>query len=355
MKKLLGLLVFCLMLPSAFAESSATGKDFLRTTDEQNTINIFRQVSPAVVHISTLTSTAKPVTDPPQQGIGSGFIFDRRGYILTNAHVIEGAEIIDVILGNGELIKGTVIGADGATDIAIVKIEPPSGSMPVVTMGDSSRLEIGQKAIAIGNPYGLDQTISVGIVSGLNRITPNPARSGSQLYIQTDAAINFGNSGGPLLNSQGEVIGINTAIIASAQNLAFAVPINTAKAVIPELLASGRVVRPWLGITGRALTKKIMDLIKLPLAEGILVEEVQKGSPADKAGIKTGELLITVEGEKYLLGGDIITKINGQPTPDVPQFLRIISRLKPGDNIKMEIFREGKIKKLELTLSEKPQ
>lgn len=355
MKKLFWSILHGLLMLSFFAHSPAWGKDFLRTNDEQNTINIFREVSPAVVFISTLTSTAKPITEPPQAGIGSGFIFDRQGYILTNAHVVEDAEIIDVILDDGSKVKGTVVGSDPATDIAVVKIEPPPPGLPVAALGDSSHLEVGQKAIAIGNPYGLDQTISVGVISGLNRISPGPGRSGSQLFIQTDAAINFGNSGGPLLNSQGEVIGINTAIILGAQNLAFSIPINIAKAVIPELMASGRVVRPWLGITGRAVNKKIIELIRLPLAEGILVEEVEKGSPAEKAGIKAGELPIMVEGEKYILGGDIITKINDQPIPDVPRFLRTIAVLKAGDTIKLELFRQGKIKKIEITLSEKPR
>lgn len=355
MKKLLGLILLGLIVTPAWAQAPGGGRDFLRTNDEQNTINIFREVSPAVVFISTLTSTAKPVTEPPQKGIGSGFIFDRRGYILTNAHVVEEAEVIDVILDDGSQVKGTLVGLDSATDIAVVKIDPPAAGLPVVRLGDSSRLEIGQKAIAIGNPYGLDQTISVGIISGLNRLSPGLIRLGSQLFIQTDAAINFGNSGGPLINSQGEAIGINTAIIPGAQNLAFALPINTAKAVIPELLASGRVIRPWLGITGRAVNKKLLELIKLPLTEGILVEEVQKGSPAEKAGIKAGELNLTIEGDKYILGGDIITKINGQPLPDVSQFLRTIAPLKAGDTIKIEIFSEGKTRVLEVTLTEKPQ
>jgi S1-C subfamily serine protease len=223
----------------------------------------------------------------------------------------------------------------------------------VAVLGDSDSVRIGEDALAIGNPFGLEQTLTRGVVSGLNRILP-----GSPLLtlplIQTDASINPGNSGGPLMNRCGKVIGITTSILAEAQNIGFAIPINVTKSVIPELIKHGRVIRPWLGVNGKQVKKDLMEIINLPLVEGFLVETVEPGSPAQQAGINGGELSVTIGGTEFLIGGDIITEINGQSLKDSKDFLKVISSLKVGDKVGLTLFHKKETRHVGLTLPERP-
>jgi S1-C subfamily serine protease len=221
-------------------------------------------------------------------------------------------------------------------------------------LGDSDAVRIGEEVVAIGNPLGLEQTLTRGVVSGVNRILPESPMSMMLPLIQTDAPINPGNSGGPLLNRCGEVIGINASILAEAQNIGFAVPINIAKQVIPEMVERGRVIRPWFGISGKLIKKELMEIINIPLVDGFLVETIEPESPARQAGLHGGGLPITIAEMEFLLGGDIITEINGQSLDEPDKFVKLIRSLKVGDKVRLTLYREKKTEKVEFSLPERP-
>jgi len=256
----------------------------------------------------------------PQKGAGSGFIIDRDGHILTNEHVVRGADGIEISLRDGRKFKGKIIGSDAALDVAIIKIE--AADLPFVVLGESEKLRPGEWVVAIGNPYGFANTVTAGIVSAVNRDLKD---LGKNNLIQTDAAINPGNSGGPLLNLKGEVVGINVAIVAGAQSIGFAIPIASVKEIIAELIESGRVVRPWLGIYMRDVDEKIADYFGLPLAQGVIVSEVVKDSPAEKMGVK-----------KY----DIIRAIDNNQLKSAAEISGMIARMRPGDEVVLTIYRQ---------------
>jgi serine protease Do len=314
---------------------------------------LFLRVSPSVVSISALTLDPFKITSRVSMAAGSGFIVNDEGLVLTNSHVVFGCQAIFVTLDDGRKTEAKLLGADPIFDLAVLRIpHPPEGHI-AISLGDSDSVRIGEDVIAIGNPFGLEQTLTRGIISGLNRIVP-----GSPLltlpFIQTDASINPGNSGGPLMNRCGEVIGINTSILAEAQNIGFAVPINVAKHIIPELVKHGRVIRPWLGISGKLIEKELMNIINLPLVDGFLIETVDPGSPAHQAGVQGGELPLTIAGMEFLLGGDILTEINGQTLDHPDDFLEAIGSLKVGDKVSLTLFRSKETRNVELTLSERP-
>ncbi len=306
-----------------------------------------KKVTPAVVNISTISK--KKMVQPffefspfdeffrgmqpkPQyrreKSLGSGFIISKDGYILTNDHVVRDAETIKVKLSNDKVYDGRVVGSDPKTDLAVVKISY-SEDLPVAVLGDSSKLEVGQWAIAIGNPFGLSRTVTVGVVSATGR-----TGMGIETYedfIQTDAAINPGNSGGPLLNVYGEVIGINTAIVAAGQGIGFAIPINMAKQIIPQLVKKGSVSRGWLGVSIQPVTEELARSFGLKQAQGALVSEVMAGGPAAKAGVKQG---------------DVIISFAGKTVRDVQQLQRIVADTPVGGKAVMEVVRGGKMLKL---------
>jgi S1-C subfamily serine protease len=267
--------------------------------------------------------------------------------------VVFGRQLIIVTLDDGRKIETELLGADPIFDLAVLRIPGPPEGHPKAVLGDSDSVRIGEDVIAIGNPFGLEQTLTRGVISGLNRIIP-----GSPLLtlplIQTDASINPGSSGGPLMNRCGEVIGINASILAEAQNIGFAIPINVAKSFIPDLVKDGRVIRPWLGISGKLVKKDLMEIINLPLVDGFLIETVDPGSPAQEAGIHGGGLPLTIAGTEFLLGGDIITEINGQSLDDSENFLKVIASLKVGDKVGLTLFHRKETRYVELTLPERP-
>lgn len=265
-----------------------------------------------------------PDQDLKQRSLGSGFIISKDGYVLTNNHVVSGADEIIVSLADSEEFKAKVVGTDDKTDIALIKIEAKNKEFPVAVLGDSETLEIGEWVVAIGNPFGFGHTLTQGIVSAKSRVI------GAGLYdnfIQTDAAINPGNSGGPLINMQGQVIGINTAIVASGQGIGFATPINMAKEILPELKATGEVARGWLGVAIQDVTPEIARAVGLKEAKGAMVTSVYAGDPADKAGMKPG---------------DIILKIEGRDVSDPRALTRIIGSLKPNARVTLVVWREGR-------------
>jgi serine protease Do len=314
---------------------------------------LFQRVSPSVVSISGLALDPFKVSGRISTVAGSGFIIDDEGLVLTNSHVVFDRQAIVVILDDGSKVEANVLGADPIFDLAVLRIPVPNEGHPVAVLGDSDSVRIGEDVIAIGNPFGLEQTLTRGIVSGLNRILP-----GSPLLtlplIQTDASINPGNSGGPLINRCGEVIGINTSILAEAQNIGFAIPINVAKSIIPELVEHGRVIRPWLGVSGKLVKRELMEIINLPLVDGFLIETVDPGSPAQQVGIHGGDLPLTIGGTEILLGGDIITEINGQAADNPEDLLKLIGTLKVGDKVRLTLFHKNKTRNIELNLPERP-
>src|SRR4030095_11904222 len=273
---------------------------------------IFDQVSPAVVFIYATSINPYQVADRVQHVVGSGFIFDASGLILTNSHVACGRQSLEVRLDDGTTVPARLVGADPILDIAVLRIKKPNQeALPAALLGDSNRVRVGEDALAIGNPLGLAQTLTRGTVSATNRVLPPTFFAFQEPLIQIDTPINPGNSGGPLLNRCGEVVGITTAVVPDAQSIGFAIPINLAKSVIPSLLAQGHVIRPWLGFHGQFIDHDVHELLRIPTTRGFLIEVVEPGSPAEQAKLRGGGLELNISGRDFLIGGDIITSLNG--------------------------------------------
>jgi serine protease Do len=269
------------------------------------------------------------------KSLGSGFIIDKKGFIVTNNHVIENADEIIVKLSDEKEFKAKIVGRDPLTDLALLKIDPKDEDLTVLEMGDSSKTEVGEIVVAIGNPFGLEFSVTAGIISAKGRVLGSGPYDN---FMQTDASINPGNSGGPLVNLEGKVIGINTAIIASAQGLGFAIPVNMLKELLPKL-KTGKVLRGWLGVTVQHIDDKLAKTFGLKDTKGALIADVVKGDPADKAGIKAG---------------DIVLKINGKNVSSEKDLINIIGRMSPKEIAKLEILRDGKIIHIDVKLGKRP-
>jgi S1-C subfamily serine protease len=329
--------------------------------DEGTVVSLYDKAIPAIVEIDTTVKNSNfsinpfnPFSNnsPTEQGIGSGFFIDKEGHILTNNHVIDNATSVKVVLYDGTTVEGKVVGRDRQNDLAIVSIDTGKvNSISYLTLGNSDAIKPGQMAVALGSPFGLSGSVTVGIVSGTGRTLPSDNRRAISNVIQTDAAINPGNSGGPLLNSKGEVIGINTAIEASGSGIGFAVPINTAKKVLPAMLKGGDVKTSWLGITGMEITQDLAKTLSLPVDKGVYVLEATSGGPADKAGIK-GSGYDNQNQPKS--GGDIITKVDNVTVAKVPDMTGYFNGKQPGDKITLSIYRDGKQQNVDVTLGEWP-
>jgi S1-C subfamily serine protease len=305
-----------------------------------------------------------PFGEPESSGggtaTGSGIVIDDKGHILTNNHVIEGADKIEVKLGESDHeYTAQVVGTDPASDLALIKVEAPGNELDPLTLGDSAKMEVGDPVVAIGNPFGLDRTVTSGIVSALQRQIQAPNGFSIDNVIQTDAAINPGNSGGPLINDEGEVIGINSQIETGGGNdgnvgIGFAIPINTAKEVIHELETKGSVEHAYMGISGITILPQLAKAVNLPVTKGVLVETVEKGGPADKAGLEAGNTPATIEGAEITLGGDIITEADGQKVTNMEQIVELVTSKNPGDEITVKYLRDGKEKTATVTLGTRP-
>lgn len=344
--------------PPSFDLPQASSGPATLTEDERNNIEIYKAVSPGVVNIRTVTLVQDFFAVYPEEGSGSGSIIDDQGHILTNYHVIEGARQLFVTLADGSEYRATLIGGDPDTDLAVIKINAPREKLTVVPMGDSDKLAVGQKVLAIGNPFGIGQTLTRGIISALGR--PLRAENGRLIEgaIQTDASINPGNSGGPLLNSRGEMIGVNTAILSPSRGsvgIGFAIPINLARRVVPDLIAYGRVRRPWLGIDVFPIpVSALADELGLPVRSGVMVSQVISGESADRAGIRGGNQPVRIRGRLFYLGGDIIYEINGERITSVDDISRILTRFRPGETVTVTIYRGRQRMTLSVKLTEKP-
>jgi S1-C subfamily serine protease len=328
---------------------------------ERENIDIYEKLNSAVVNITTETMAINWFLEPvPQEGSsGSGSIIDRRGYVLTNNHVIQNAHKVFINMADGSQFEGTVVGVDNESDLAVLKFEPPAGMvLQTILYGDSKSLKVGQKVLAIGNPFALERTLTVGIVSGLGRPIQTSGNRIIRDMIQTDASINPGNSGGPLLDTQGKMIGINTMIYSpsgGSVGIGFAVPVNTAMRVVNELIQYGKVRRGWIDATVVQIFPSLVRYAKLPVDAGLLISRTKKGGLAEKAGLKQGNEPVQYGRSVIYLGGDIITSVNGLKTKTLADLYASLEASKPGDVVKVEIMRGGQTSVLQMTLADREE
>jgi S1-C subfamily serine protease len=328
---------------------------------ERENIAIYQRLNSAVVNINTEIMAINWFLEPvPQEGTsGSGSIIDTRGYVLTNNHIIERAHRVIINLADGSQFDGTVIGADPENDLAIVKFEPPRGmELTTIPYGDSSNLLVGQKVLAIGNPFAFERTLTVGIVSGLGRPIQTSRNRIIRDMIQTDASINPGNSGGPLLDTQGRMIGINTMIYSpsgGSVGIGFAVPVNTAKRVVNEIMQHGRVRRGWIDADLVQIFPSLVRHARLPVNSGLLVSRIRRNGLAQRGGLREGSEPVQYGRSVIYLGGDIITSINDMKTDTLADLYSALEASRPGDTVTIEIIRGGRASTLEITLADREE
>ena len=338
--------------------TSAAQRDAALTDDESINVRVYRQVSPAVANVLTKATQYDFFMDPvPVEGAGSGFVIDARGYILTNYHVVQGAQTIEVVLGDQSRYTAKFIGADQRNDVALLKIETKGKQLVALPLGDSAGLQVGQKVLAIGNPFGFQSTLTTGVVSAVGRTVQTSETTFIDEAIQTDAAINRGNSGGPLINTHGEVIGINSAIYTpsgTTAGIGFAIPINTAKGIANDLITDGRVHRAFLGVETLPVGGYLSQALDLAVQEGLLVETVTRGGPAALAGIKGGDQVAQAGMRRIAIGGDVITAIDGQKVANQFDVNVILNRKRPGDSVNVTLYRGGKKMDVSVKLTDRP-
>jgi len=350
--------------PSSYIEAQALAGDF--TVEEKQNISVYEKYNEGVVNVSTevlsLNFFLEPV--PRESGTGSGSIIDARGYVLTNYHVVKDAFKVYVNLSDGSRFEGKVQGTDEENDLAVLKFDPPRDRrLTVIPYGDSSGLRVGQKVLAIGNPFGLERTLTRGIVSGIGRPVQQDQKTIIRDMIQTDASINPGNSGGPLLNSRGEMIGINTMIYSpsgGSVGVGFAVPVNTAKRVVPDLIRFGMVKRGWIDITAVQLFPALVEFMKergypVPVEQGLLVSQARRNGNADRAGIRGGSTPARYYSSVFYVGGDIITAIAGKKVASIADLYSALEDTKPGQEVDVEYYRSGRKLTVKLDLSDRAE
>ena len=344
--------------PLGAAEDTASTQSGLTARE------IYKRDAPGVVNVrAQIVQQVDSPFDPFGQGpqgvaTGSGFVLDKSGHILTNAHVIEGASRVSVQFEDNKTVEAKVEGKDTSTDIALLKVDKKGLDLKPLELGNSKTVQVGDPTIAIGNPFGLDRTLTTGVVSALQRKISAPNGYSISNVIQTDAAINPGNSGGPLIDATGRVIGINSQIATGGSGggnvgIGFAVPVNTAKQIVPQLKDSGSVKRAYLGITGQTIDRSL-DRLNLSTTSGVLVQTVQSGSPAAKAGLRGGDASATLDGSELRLGGDVIKKIDGTNVRTMDQVVSTVGSKKPGETVTIEYLRGGKTKTAQVKLAQRP-
>jgi S1-C subfamily serine protease len=343
--------------PSPLVNATAVQHSEHLTEDESINVRIYRQASPAVANILTKATEYDFFMDPvPVEGAGSGFVIDARGYILTNYHVVAGAQSIEVILGDKSRSPAKFIGADQRNDVALIKIDPKGKNLATLPLGDSSTLQVGQKVLAIGDPFGFQSTLTTGVVSALGRTVQTSDSTFIDEAIQTDASINRGNSGGPLIDTHGEVIGINSAIYTpsgTTAGIGFAIPINTAKLIANDLMTEGKVRRAYLGVQTIPVGGWLAEALDLPVQEGLLVEQATKGSPAANAGIHGGDKVAQAGMRRIMIGGDVIVGMDGQKVSNQFDVNVILNRKRPGDTVTVTLYRGAKKLDIPVKLGER--
>jgi putative serine protease PepD len=339
--------------------ASLAQRDAALTDDESINVRVYRQAAPAVANILTKATEYDFFMDPvPVEGAGSGFIIDVKGYILTNNHVVEGAQSIEVVLGDQSRYPAKVIGSDPRNDVALIKIEPKNKPLVALPLGDSTSIQVGQKVLAIGNPFGFQSTLTTGVVSAIGRTVQTSQTTFIDEAIQTDAAINRGNSGGPLINSHGQVIGINSAIYTpsgTTAGIGFAIPINTAKRIAHDLMTDGRVHQAFLGVDSYAVGGGLAEALDLPVQEGLLVQTVSRGGPAAQAGLHGGDRIAQLGMRRFYVGGDVIVAIDGQKIATQLDVNLVLNRKRPGDSVTVTVYRGGKKLDIPVKLGERPR
>jgi S1-C subfamily serine protease len=346
--------------------------------EEQLLINVYKRVNPAVVNIRVVKLVDSEGLHPEvpgfpdlpglpeefyQRGVGSGFVIDTVGHIVTNNHVVEQADEVQVTFHDGRMVRAEVVGTDPDSDLAVIRVDVPGTALHALELGNSDTLQIGQRAIALGNPFGLRGTLTTGIISALGRSLPLGrasavlgARFSIPELIQTDAAINPGNSGGPLLDSQGRVIGVNTAYDPNVSGVGFAVPVNTVQRVVPKLIADGQYDYPWFGISGTDVSLDIVEEMDLPVQHGALVLQVTPEGPAARAGLRGSDTTVERKGQGLEIGGDVIIGIDGHKVQQFEDILVYILRYaEVGQEVKLTIIRGGREQSVKLTLGERPR
>jgi S1-C subfamily serine protease len=330
---------------------------------------IYRHDAPGVVQITatTVTQTTDPFSFQPQlqteQSLGSGFVIDKAGHIVTNYHVIQGAQKLRVSFSGQDQIAATVVGSDPATDTAVLKVNVHARALTPLPLGDSDAVTVGDTVYAIGNPFGFTRTLTSGLVSAVQRqiLAPTAAQLEIDHAIQTDAAINHGNSGGPLIDAAGRVIGVTSQISTGNTGqqgnigIGFAIPINTVRNVAAQIIKTGKAQHPFIGISSAPITQQLATLFKLPTRHGLLVESVQSGSGAQKAGLEAGQTKVVVGGNSYAIGGDIIAAVDGHKVSTVEELRDAIAEKKPGDKVKLEIYRGDSRKTVSVMLGQAPR
>ncbi len=344
-------------VPTDLSAKPVAARNEALTEEESINVRIYRQASPAVANILTKATEYDFFMDPvPVEGAGSGFVIDPRGFILTNYHVVAGAQAIEVILGDQSRYPAKFIGADQRNDVALVKIDPKGKQLSALPLGDSSALQVGQKVLAIGDPFGFQSTLTTGVVSALGRTVQTSQTTFIDQAIQTDASINRGNSGGPLINTHGEVIGINSAIYTpsgTTAGIGFAIPINTAKLIANDLMTEGRVRRAYLGVTTLPVGGWLAEALDLPVQDGLLVEQTTKGGPAAAAGIRGGDRVAEAGMRRIIIGGDVIVALDGQKVTNQYDVDVLLNRKRPGDSVTLTVYRGAKKMDVPVKLGER--
>jgi S1-C subfamily serine protease len=357
------------VVPVAASQESPENATFARTAKQLTIHQIYMRAAPGVVQVtatSKITTQPDPFLDPfgvpqteTQQALGSGFVIDKAGHIVTNYHVVQGASRVEVSFSNNERLPATIVGRDPSTDVAVLDVKAHSRALTPLALGNSDLVQVGDAVVAIGNPLGEDRSITSGIVSALQRQIVAPNGAPIDHVIQTDAALNHGNSGGPLLNSRGEVIGVNSQIQTANGSdgnigIGFAIPVDTVKNVAAQLISNGVVTHAFLGVDARAITADVARLFRLPVKSGLLVGTVCSSTGAAKAGLRGAKQQVTVAGETWPLGGDIIVKADGIPVASVEQLRSVIGQQKPGDTLQLSIYRGAKTMSLQVKLGRQP-
>jgi putative serine protease PepD len=327
---------------------------------------IYRRDAPGVVQITATTVQQQtdpfgllPPTAQTEQALGSGFVLDKAGHIVTNEHVVAGAQKVQVSFSGQDAIPAKVVGKDASTDIAVLKVDARTRALTPLPLGDSDTVQVGDPVVAIGNPFGYDRTLTSGIVSATGREISSPNSSPIENAIQTDAAINHGNSGGPLIDQQGQVIGVTSQISTGNTGgqgnvgIGFAIPIDLVRSVAAQLIKTGVVQHPFLGIVVAPVNPQLAKLFGLPTSHGLLVSQVEKGSAASKAGLEAGTTSVIVQGTSYRLGGDIIVSVDGQRLSTFQQLRSAIDSHKPGDKLHFQVYRSGKERSITVALGSK--
>jgi S1-C subfamily serine protease len=330
---------------------------------EKQVMRVYEEAGPGVVNVTSRSITYDFFLNPvPQEGSGSGFVFDGAGNIVTNYHVVEGADELQVTFADGTMARAAVVGTDASNDLAVIRVDLDASRLHQLPLGDSENLQVGRFVVAIGNPFGLEQTLTTGVVSSLGRVIRSPDDRFIGEIIQTDAAINPGNSGGPLLDLNGNVIGVNSAILSPSRasaGIGFAIPASTVRRVVPELIARGRYPHPWLGVSMMDMGPSLAAALnragaRVPPGGGILVAEVVRGEPAHRAGIRGAQRIVRLGNLRVPLGGDFILSINGEPVEDMRALTVFLeTRTRVGERARLSLWRDGEVFDVEVILGER--